>query len=116
GGRSEAEPSRSASGVARRFAVVGNERLEVFPAEDELLPAVRAAWSGLRLRDYAIIEAELEPEPASVRAGPNPPFAPDAQAAGPAEAGGLSYKDLLLRIADEAWQRHVSVARAAKTA
>jgi len=108
----------AASGPDRsvRFVVLGNDRLTTFPAAEELLPAVHIAWGALRLRDYAIIEAQVGPEPAIVGAVPNPPLGRDGPVALAAAAAGLSYPDLLLRVLGEAWSRHVAVAPAAKTA
>src|SRR5262249_12067594 len=99
-----------------RFVVVGNERLTSFPAAEEVLPALQSAYGALRLRDYAIIEAEVGPEPAIVGAIPNPSLGRDGQVAMAAAAAGLGYTDLLMRVLDEAWARHVAVAPAAKTA
>jgi hypothetical protein len=116
----------SGRGPSAHVVVLGNERLTLYPmrgtgaaappAADELLPALQVAHAALRLRDYAVIEAELGPEPAIVRAVPNPPLRRDGLVALAAAAGGLSYTDLLLGVVDEAWKRHVAVAPASKTA
>jgi hypothetical protein len=106
-------PTRSA---ALRLAVVGNERLAPFPDGEALIPVLSAAFTALRLRDYALVELVLEPEPAIVRAFPNPPLGRKDTFAQVASDAGLKYEDLVLSIADEAWERHKEVAVAVKTA
>jgi D-alanine-D-alanine ligase-like ATP-grasp enzyme len=98
------------------YAVLGNDRVTIMPDGEELVPLVQATGAALRLRDYALIEASDVFEPVLVRAVPNPSLGRDEPFAAAAARAGISYDDLILRIANEAWERHHAVAGVAKTA
>jgi hypothetical protein len=98
------------------LAVVGNDRLAVFPANDDAMLVLGASFAALRLRDYALVEIAVQPEPAIVRAVPNPPLGRRGAFARVAAEAGFNYDDLVLSITDEAWDRHKEVAVAVKTA
>jgi D-alanine-D-alanine ligase-like ATP-grasp enzyme len=99
-----------------RVAVLGNDRLAVFPPNEPLAPLLAAAFAALRLRDYAILDLGAGPSPGIVRAEPNPGLGRDEPFARAAATAGLAYQDLILSIADEAWARHKEIAGAVKTA
>jgi hypothetical protein len=102
--------------AALRLAVVGNDRLAVFPPTDDALAVLGGSFAALRLRDYALVEIAVQPEPAIVRAIPNPRLGRKGTFARVAAEAGFNYDDLVLSIADEAWDRHKEVAVAVKTA
>jgi len=103
-------------GPTIRLAVVGNDRLAVFPAGESLTRVLARGFAALRLRDYALVEVVLDPEPAILRAVPNPSLGRNDELAQVAASAGLAYEDLVLSIADEAWERHKEVAVAVKSA
>ncbi len=104
------------AGPTIRLAVLGNDRLAIFPAGESLSRTLSAAFAALRLRDYALVELQLDPEPTILRAVPNPSLGRKDDLATVAASAGLAYEDLVLSIADEAWDRHKEVAVAVKSA
>ena len=105
-----------ASAAELRVAAVGNDRLALFPAGEALATVLSAAFAALRLRDYALVHLVVQPEPAIVRAVPNPALGRKGAFARVAADAGFRYEDLVLSIVDEAWARHTEVAVSVKTA
>jgi hypothetical protein len=68
---------------------------------------VRRAWAPLRLHDYALARAIVDPNgtPRIVSIEPNPPLAMDADLSSAARRAGWTYEALIGRIIDEARSR-----------
>jgi hypothetical protein len=103
-----------------RVGVVGNERPQAmgFGTGDAASITLASAFTALRLRDYALVELQLDDggAPAVVSAVPNPPLERDGELARLSADTGRGYDELILSIADEAWLRHNDLAAIVKTA
>ncbi|MBL9019792.1 MAG: D-alanine--D-alanine ligase [Myxococcales bacterium] len=67
----------------------------------------RAAWDAHGLRDYARVDLRIDQagQPWVIDVNPNPDISPDAGVARSAAVAGMSYVQLIQRIADAAWAR-----------
>ena len=67
----------------------------------------RAAWDAHGLRDYARVDLRIDRagQPWVIDVNPNPDVSPDAGVARSAAVAGMSYVQLIQRIADAAWAR-----------
>lgn len=89
----------------------GTKPVPLRQAEPALVSAceavARAAWDAHGLRDYARVDLRLDRagQPWVIDVNPNPDISPDAGVARSAAVAGMSYVQLIQRIADAAWQR-----------
>ncbi|MCA9675016.1 MAG: ATP-grasp domain-containing protein [Kofleriaceae bacterium] len=69
--------------------------------------AARAAWQACGLRDYGRVDLRIDAAgaPWVIDVNPNPDVSPDAGVARSARAAGMTYPELILRIATGAWAR-----------
>ncbi len=67
----------------------------------------RDAWFAHGLRDYARVDLRVDTagQPWVIDVNPNPDISPDAGVVRSAAVAGMSYVDLIKRIADTAWRR-----------
>lgn len=79
--------------------------------EEEVREMARLAFEALGCRDYGRVDLRIDAQgrPFVIDVNPNPDLSREAGLACQAAAGGLSYEDLVLGIAQAAWERvHVS--------
>lgn len=71
----------------------------------------RAAWDAHGLRDYARVDLRVDKagQPWVIDVNPNPDISPDAGVARSAAVAGMTYVQLICRIADAAWARPARV-------
>lgn len=73
----------------------------------EVERVARGAWDALGLRDYGRIDLRVDGDgtPWVIDVNPNPDISPDAGVARAARIAGMSYSQLIARIADVAYRR-----------
>lgn len=94
----------------RHVDYAGTKPVPLRAASPELVDSVeriaRAAWDALGLRDYGRIDLRIDAQgPWVIDVNPNPDISPDAGVARAAQLAGMSYPQLIARIADVAFRR-----------
>jgi D-alanine-D-alanine ligase len=90
---------------------LGTKPVPLRAASESLVAAIertaRAAWSALGLRDYGRVDLRVDAAgtPWVIDVNPNPDISPDAGVARSAAMRGMSYRELIDRIAGTAWRR-----------
>ena len=90
---------------------VGTKPVPLHGASADFIAGVervaRAAWTALGLRDYGRIDLRVDADgtPWVIDINPNPDISPDAGVARAAKLAGMSYPQLIARLAGIAHQR-----------
>jgi D-alanine-D-alanine ligase len=95
----------------------GTKPVPLGPTSPEVIAEIErvslAAWDAMELRDYGRVDLRVDAGgvPWVIDVNPNPDISPDAGVARAAAAAGLSYPQLVSKVAAIAMRRHATIAR-----